>query len=73
MDRTYCCGTYDPLGSLPPKEPPKESVLKELARPLQKWLLENYNPHCKIEITTTAVEVLSGELCVQFTKQNDAK
>jgi len=40
----------------------KMAELKELTLPIQKWLAENYNPHCKIEITTADVEVFSGEI-----------
>jgi hypothetical protein len=36
--------------------------LKELAKPLQDWLIANFNPHCKIEIDYDGVEVLSGEM-----------
>lgn len=40
----------------------KMAKLEELALPIQKWLAENYDPHCKIEITTADVEVFSGEI-----------
>jgi len=36
--------------------------LKALAIPVQKWLAKNYDPHCKIEIDITGVEVVSGEM-----------
>jgi hypothetical protein len=40
----------------------KFDELKALATPLQKWLAKNFNPHCKVEVTTDSVEVLSGEM-----------
>ena len=40
----------------------KESFEK-VVKPVIKWLSENRNPHCSIEITSTCAELKSGELC----------
>ncbi len=34
--------------------------LEEIARPLLKYLCENYHPHVKVIITGTSIEVLEG-------------
>ena len=36
-----------------------QQQLKSLAEPLQRWLAENFDPHCKIEITVDRVDVFS--------------
>jgi hypothetical protein len=41
--------------------------LAVLAKPLQDWLMDNFNPHCKIEIDCQGVEVLSGEIHIPIT------
>ena len=33
--------------------------LNALAKPLQDWMMDNFNPHTKIEITTDGVAVLT--------------
>lgn len=35
---------------------------KELAKPLIKFLNDNFNPHTHIEISTNHAELLSGEM-----------
>ncbi len=45
----------------------KEQLLEEfeqLAKPLIKFLNENFNPHTTIIITPTDAEVLSGEMAI---------
>lgn len=41
------------------KELPKG--FEEAARPLIKWLCENWHPHVKVIVTPTGAELLSGE------------
>ena len=40
----------------------KIKELEELSKPLIEWLLNNYNPMCKIIIESDKVEVVSGEI-----------
>ncbi|MFA5305954.1 MAG: hypothetical protein WC365_00750 [Candidatus Babeliales bacterium] len=42
----------------------KYDELGALAKPLQDWLMANFNPHCRIEIDCQGTEVLSGEMYV---------
>lgn len=42
-----------------PKELPKG--FEEAARPLIKWLCENWHPHVTAIVTPTGAELLSGE------------
>ncbi len=43
-------------------ETKQDKELKELAKPLQKWLLDYYDPMCKIEITDGHIKVYRSEL-----------
>jgi hypothetical protein len=36
--------------------------LMELAKPLQDWMMQNYNMMCRIEINCDSVKVLSPEM-----------
>lgn len=38
----------------------EESKFEELARPMIKYLCENYNPHVTVIITPTSAELLGG-------------
>lgn len=38
--------------------------LEEMAKPLQQFLAENFNPHCKIEIDYDGATVYGGEIHV---------
>lgn len=40
----------------------KIKELEELSKPLVEWLLNNFNPMCKIIIESDKVEVVSGEI-----------
>jgi len=40
----------------------KSNEFKLLAKPLIKFLNDNYNPHCKIIIGSTSAEIVSGEM-----------
>jgi len=44
----------------------KFNELEKLAKPLQDWLMANFNPHCRIEIDYQGAEVLSGEMHVNI-------
>ena len=36
----------------------------ELVKPIQKWMLENYNPHSKIIIESTGATVTTDEMFI---------
>lgn len=36
--------------------------LEELAKPVVEYLKKNYNPMCKVEITTNSIEIFSTEI-----------
>ena len=42
----------------------KMETLKKLAEPLKEWLASNYDPMCKIEISTDNVALLITEINV---------
>lgn len=46
----------------------KEQIeeLREAAKPLVKFLNENYNPHCKVIVEVDGVEIVSGEVTVKI-------
>ncbi len=44
----------------------KLKELEELAKPLNKWLQENFTPHHQIIIRNDGAELVSGELGVPF-------
>lgn len=48
----------------------KEQVaqFEEAAKPLIKFLCENFNPHTTVIVTPTGAEVLSGSASVQVTE-----
>lgn len=50
----------------------KDKELLELIKPLQKWLLEHYDPMCKIEITDGHVKVYRSELhLLQYLEEDE--
>lgn len=46
----------------------KFEELKELAKPLQEWLLTNYNPMCSIVIENDRITVVSKEMATSTEK-----
>ena len=44
-------------------EDEKENELKLLAMPLIKFLKENYNPYCKVEVSEKGVKIV-GDVCL---------
>ena len=44
---------------------PTNEKLLEAAKPLIKYLNNNYHPHCKILVDQTTVEVLEGQAMVK--------
>lgn len=40
----------------------KDKELLELIKPIQNWLLDHYDPMCKIEITDSRIKVYRSEL-----------
>jgi hypothetical protein len=45
--------------------------LEELAKPLQDWLIVNFDPHCRVEITYDGVNVISGLLGIPMPVEID--
>ena len=42
----------------------KSEEFEELARPMIKWLCDNYHPHVIVVITPTSAELNEGVLCI---------
>lgn len=40
----------------------RDKELLELIKPIQNWLLDHYDPMCKIEITDSRIKVYRSEL-----------
>lgn len=40
--------------------------LREAARPLMEYLQQNHHPHCSAVVDTVRVEILEGQVQVQF-------
>ncbi len=47
-------------------EKDKMKELEELAKPLNKWLQKNFNPHCRIIIEYYGAVVTQDEIGVPF-------
>lgn len=41
---------------------------EELAKLMMKYLAENHNPHTRVIIDCNSAELLSGEICINITK-----
>jgi hypothetical protein len=48
-------------GAPAPAQDVKQTVFETLARPLIKFLNDNFNPHTQIIITPTSAEIVVGE------------
>ena len=49
----------------------KMTTLRELAKPLMDWLMENYDLHCQIIIEPGFVKVVQEQMGVPFEIEDD--